>query len=172
MARPVLSSCAATFRWLPITLALDMYLRMIARAPASRSREDRSRREPGSRRAEQTDGDAMAGSIIAGGNGRSRIGALVLAMILLAVRPGVSAERDGVSLPDRQQVNGVTLYLNGVGVRTYSVLQVHIYVAGLYLTHPSSNADQILRSGETKLLSLYFLHDVTAEQARTAWREG
>src|SRR3954453_3614680 len=40
------------------------------------------------------------------------------------------------------------------------------------LTRPNSNADQILRSGETKLLNLHFLHDVTAEQARTAWREG
>lgn len=97
---------------------------------------------------------------------------LLIVIVFLAVRPAASAERDGVFFPDQQEVNGQVLHLNGTAIRTYSVLHVRIYVAGLYLTRPTRDADQILRSGETKLLSIYFLHDVTADQARTAWREG
>ena len=64
------------------------------------------------------------------------------------------------------------LRLNGMGLRTYSILNVHIYVAGLYLENQSRDADRILRSEEMKVLEIRFLHAVTAEQAKKAWQDG
>lgn len=83
-----------------------------------------------------------------------------------------AAELDGVSMPDRQTVHGTQLWLNGIGVRTYSVFFIHIYVAGLYLEQRSDNSEDIVQSKGLKLLVLHFLHDVTADQARRAWQEG
>jgi hypothetical protein len=83
-----------------------------------------------------------------------------------------AAEIDGVQLPASLQIDGKTLQLNGYGLRTYSILGIHIYVAGLYLEHLSTNPDEILRSSETKLVTVRFRHDVSAEKSRNAWREG
>ena len=46
--------------------------------------------------------------------------------------PAQAAELDGMQLPDTVQVEGKTLHLNGFGRRTYSLLRIHIYAAGLY----------------------------------------
>jgi hypothetical protein len=66
------------------------------------------------------------------------------------------AELDGVQVPDALQVDGRTLHLNGYGLRTYSILGIHIYVASLYLEHLSTSAEEIIRSPETKLLLVRF----------------
>ena len=52
-----------------------------------------------------------------------------------------AVDLDGVQLPATQSVGGKTLYLNGYGLRTYSILGVHIYAASLYLEHLSSNPE-------------------------------
>ena len=83
-----------------------------------------------------------------------------------------AAELDGVQVPSTLQANGKTLQLNGFGLRTYSIFGVHIYVAALYLEHLSTDADAILQSTETKLLTVRFVHNVTAEVARESWRKG
>ncbi len=89
-----------------------------------------------------------------------------------AARPADGSELDGVAMPRTRQAAGLTLRLNGIGLRTYSVFHVHIYVAGLYLEQPSSDANGILRSDAAKLLVVHFVHDVTAAQARDAWVSG
>ena len=83
-----------------------------------------------------------------------------------------AADLDGVQLPSTLQADGKTLLLNGIGLRTYSILGIHIYVAGLYLEQFRTNADEILQSPETKLLTIRFKRNVTADQARDAWRKG
>lgn len=75
-------------------------------------------------------------------------------------------------MPDRRVVNGIQMRLNGMGLRTFSVLGIRIYVAGLYLERRSDNADVILHSPEMKLLDIRFLRDVDAEDARKAWQNG
>jgi hypothetical protein len=45
-------------------------------------------------------------------------------------------------------------------------------VAALYLENLSSDAQSVIRSPETKLLTVRFEHDVNEAQARDAWREG
>lgn len=96
---------------------------------------------------------------------------LLMLAILAPVRClAHAAELDGVQLPDTLQADGKILHLNGIGLRTYSIFGLHIYVAGLYLEHPSTDADEILRSPETKLLKIRFMRNVSAEAARNSWR--
>ena len=83
-----------------------------------------------------------------------------------------AAELDGVQVPDTVQVDGKTLHLNGFGLRTYSLLRIHIYAAGLYLERLSTDADEVLASPGTKLLNIRFEHNVSADDAREAWRKG
>ena len=96
---------------------------------------------------------------------------------MLAVTVPVSfaaraAEFDGVQLPDTIEAGGRTLRLNGFGRRTYSILGIHIYIASLYLEHPSTDPAAILRSPETKMLIVRFERSISAEDARKAWRDG
>jgi len=110
-----------------------------------------------------------------GGRRASGLAGLAFALALLApmtARPSAAAELDGVSMPELLQQAGKPLRLNGLGLRTYSVFSVHIYVAGLYLEQPSGDAESILHSDATKLLVIHFVHDVDAERAREAWVTG
>jgi hypothetical protein len=83
-----------------------------------------------------------------------------------------AAQLDGVPIPGQIQAAGKDLLLNGYGLRTYSWLNIHIYVVALYLEQRSTDASVILRSPETRLLTVRFEHDVTADAAQNAWRVG
>jgi hypothetical protein len=99
--------------------------------------------------------------------------ALLIVALLAPIRClAGTAELDGVKLSDTAQVDGKILHLNGIGLRTYSILGIHIYVVGLYLEHPSTDAQAIMRSPETKLLKIRFVCNVGADAARNAWRKG
>jgi Chalcone isomerase-like len=100
---------------------------------------------------------------------RTLILATAIVFVCFAARP---AELDGVQLPDTLQVDGTTFHLNGYGLRTYSILGIHIYFASLYLEHISTNPEEIIQSPETKALLVRFERSVTADQARKAWHEG
>jgi hypothetical protein len=82
-----------------------------------------------------------------------------------------AAELAGVQMPDHKVVEGVPLTLNGMGLRTYSVLNIHIFVAGLFLSEPSHDAEAIMASPEPKLLRFVFLHDVDEQKARNSWEK-
>ena len=69
-------------------------------------------------------------------------------------------------MPDTIQADGKTLHLNGYGLRTYSILGIHIYVASLYLEHLSTDPQKILHSPETKLLTVQFERSVSVEQSQ------
>ena len=101
---------------------------------------------------------------------------LILAATLIffsnGPRPVAAAQLAGVTLPDTATVGTTKLVLNGIGLRTYSVLAIHIYIAGLYLQHPSHDANVILSSPGVKLLHLHFVHNVSANSMRDAWRTG
>jgi hypothetical protein len=86
--------------------------------------------------------------------------------------PVQAVELDGTQVPDTIQVGGKTLYLNGYGIRTWSILGIHIYAASLYVEHLSTDPNEIIESPETKLLSVRFEHAISAHQAREAWRTG
>ena len=97
---------------------------------------------------------------------------LILAVVaLVTLSVAHAANLDGVSMPDMRVVSGTRAHLNGIGLRTFSILGIRIYVAGLYLERRSDNPDAILHSPEMKLLDIRFLRDVDAEDARKAWQE-
>jgi hypothetical protein len=98
--------------------------------------------------------------------------ALAFGIVALTVLSAHAADLDGVSLPEFQTVNGTTLRLNGMGLRTFSVIRVHIYVAGLYLEQRTQNPDAIMQSPGVKLLDIRFLRDVSADDAIDAWKDG
>jgi Chalcone isomerase-like len=97
---------------------------------------------------------------------------LACALIVALAGGAWAATLDGVPVPETVEADGKTLHLNGFGLRTYSILRFHIYVAALYLEHPSADPNAILNSPGTKLLTVSFLHDVSAERARRSWQDG
>ena len=94
-----------------------------------------------------------------------------LAGLLLASHAG-AATMDGVTLPDTYAVEGQTLQLNGIGVRTLTIFSVKIYVAGLYLPAPSHDAGAILKSAAPRVLVLKFLHAGSKADIQKEYREG
>ena len=70
------------------------------------------------------------------------------------------------------QAAGARLVLNGMGLRTFSMFKVGVYVAGLYLEHKAHDPLAILDSSEVKVLDVHFVHDADADRVRAAWREG
>ncbi len=79
-------------------------------------------------------------------------------MLFAACAPGIAATRAGVSMPDSVSVDGILLHLNGMGVRSFTFLEVHGFVAGLYVTEPSRNAATLIAAAGPKLLSIVYVH--------------
>jgi len=96
---------------------------------------------------------------------------ILAAALLVAQSAAHAANLDGAAMPDVREVNGTRMQLNGIGLRTFSMLGIRIYIAGLYLERRSNSPDEILRSPQMKLLEIQFLRDVGAEDARKAWQE-
>ncbi len=101
-----------------------------------------------------------------------RLAPLWLAGLLLA--GPVSAERtlEGVTVPDTRTVNGTTVTLNGLGLRTATFVKVKVYVMALYLETPGSDARSIVDSTGAARIELHMLRDVGAKDMRKAWDEG
>ena len=88
---------------------------------------------------------------------------LSLFVLLALAVSSRAADVDGVPFPEAQQIDGKVLRLNGAGSRTWSLLNIHIYVAGLYLEHPNRDPDAIIHSPEAKLLTFRFQRDIDAK---------
>lgn len=97
---------------------------------------------------------------------------ILATVALISLSVASAADLAGVVMPDIRMSGGTQMQLNGIGLRTYPIVGIQIYVAGLYLERRSDNPDAILHSPEMKLLDIRFLRDVGAEDAREAWRDG
>ncbi len=102
-----------------------------------------------------------------------------LLRILLAVllccwlaSSAAAATLEGVSLPDSYTVDGQSLVLNGIGLRSLTIFHIEAYVAGLYLPRPSHDAPQILASSEPKVILLKFIRGASKERVEQQYREG
>jgi len=81
------------------------------------------------------------------------------------------AELAGVAMPDSITVADRTLKLNGLGLRTK--LFFKIYVGGLYLESPATDAGKAVSSEEAKRVVMHFLYkNVRRDQLVDAWKEG
>lgn len=79
---------------------------------------------------------------------------------------------DGVSFPEHVTEHGQRLTLNGLGIRKATFFRIKVYVAALYLAHPSGDGAAILRADEPSKIVLHFLWHVTTGELRDAWRDG
>lgn len=93
---------------------------------------------------------------------------LLLAALIAA--PAFSAELQGVKVPDTLTVEGKTLQLNGQGLRVKIVFKV--YVASLYLEHPSRNAADILKADEVRRVEMHMLRNLDKKAIVEAIEEG
>jgi hypothetical protein len=99
-------------------------------------------------------------------------GFLALMFTAVATSPAYARQCAGVRMPDTVDVDGTTLHLNGLGIREATVLQVNVYVAGLYVETVSRNANEILGSDTRKRITLRFVHNVSRDEINGALREG
>ena len=95
------------------------------------------------------------------------IAALLLATCMPAMcMPALAATRAGVSMPDTVTVDGALLRLNGMGVRSFTFLEVHGFVAGLYVAQPSHDAATLIDAAGPKLLRIVYVHAAGVERVR------
>jgi hypothetical protein len=92
--------------------------------------------------------------------------------MLIAALLLITATKAGVTLPDSVDVEGHKLVLNGLGVREATVLNVDVYVAGLYLEKKTKNPQAIIEADAPKRLLLRFVRDVDRDDLTNAWKEG
>ena len=91
----------------------------------------------------------------------------------LAGRPASAATIQGVSFPEHFPINGQTLVLNGVGLRTVTIFRVKIYVAGLYLPRQSHSQQDILAMrGNKVIVVMRFIHAGSKADVERQYRKG
>ncbi|PQZ68473.1 hypothetical protein CQ050_14680 [Achromobacter sp. MYb9] len=103
--------------------------------------------------------------------GRSAALSVMLAASLAGV-PALAADRDvaRVRVPEQLSQGGQALVLNGAGVRTKFVVKV--YVAALYTTAKSSDAQAVINSATPRRIRLQLLRDVDSKSLDDALQEG
>jgi Chalcone isomerase-like len=99
---------------------------------------------------------------------------LSLAAVLVAglAAPAAAGEKAGIKMPDKMEVAGKTVTLNGLGLREATILKIDVYVAGLYLETVSSDPAWIVQSNQVKRLILHFKRDVGRKDIVKAWNDG
>lgn len=93
---------------------------------------------------------------------RAALSGMVLAALLCPA--AMAATKAGVTLPDTIQVDGSTLQLNGIGVRSFTILHIRGYVGGLYLRTRSNDVGSILAQPNPKVLTIRYVHAGTQAQ--------
>jgi long-chain acyl-CoA synthetase len=88
--------------------------------------------------------------------------ALVAVSLLSAEGPARAAACGGVTMPPSVSADGITLHLNGLGLREATLLHLDVYVAGLYLPAAERDARRILASDAPRQVRLQLLRDVSA----------
>ena len=83
-----------------------------------------------------------------------------------------AATMGGVTLPDTYPAGGQSLVLNGIGIRTLTIFNVKVYVAGLYVAQRSGDARAIMASPGPKVILLQFLHSASKSDIEKQYREG
>lgn len=95
----------------------------------------------------------------------------LLVLASFGVAAAVAAgELAGVTMPERKNVNGQVLQLNGMGLRKKAVFKV--YVGALYLAQKSSEPAAILAADQPRQMVMHFLRDVGKSRLVEAWKEG
>ena len=98
---------------------------------------------------------------------------VALVLLLAAIVPASLQAREigGVTLPDRIEVDGHSLVLNGAGIRTKFIFDV--YAGGLYLESPCHEAVQVIEKNAPMLVRMHFIYDgISPEKMQHGWQKG
>lgn len=82
-----------------------------------------------------------------------------------------AAECEGVTYPDTTTVDGKTLVLNGMGIRTATVFNVNVYMAGAYVTKKSTSSKELLDLSKPIKVVLTFMRNVSKNKVVGAYQE-
>jgi hypothetical protein len=91
----------------------------------------------------------------------------ILAALLSAAAHGKQCH--GIDFPEHLEVAGSALTLNGLGLRTATILRVSVYVGALYLPQPTHDPTAILDAGTPSELILHFVRNVGSDDIRESW---
>jgi hypothetical protein len=97
---------------------------------------------------------------------------LTITLALSGFGTAVARECKGVDFPERLQVNGTELTLNGLGIRKATFLKVNVYVGALYVTSPTHEPRTLIDPATPAQLVLHFVRNVGVSDLRKAWEEG
>jgi len=95
---------------------------------------------------------------------------LLAAVLAVPTAPVFAGSLSGVNLPDKVDVKGQSLVLNGLGLRKRFVVKV--YVGGLYLPQKNKDAQKILGGDTPHRMVMHFLYGVSKDQMCDAFNEG
>jgi hypothetical protein len=96
--------------------------------------------------------------------------AMTALLALSLTLPAGAASLAGVTLPDKAEVGGQALVLNGLALR--SKFFIKVYVGGLYLPHKEKAAAKVLAEDSPRRMVMHFLYGVSKDQMCEAWQEG
>jgi hypothetical protein len=96
----------------------------------------------------------------------------IFCCLLLSSLSVNAKEIAGVMVQETMQTeDGVVLHLNGAGIR--SKFFFDIYIAELYLEHPSNVAGEVIKNPGRKKIVMHFLYDeVGKDKLIEGWNEG
>ncbi len=100
---------------------------------------------------------------------KSRL-ALTVALSLALAGPAAAGELAGVDMDDTVTAGGSSLKLQGMGLRT--AWGFKIYVAGLYLATPTSDAAAVVRATDAKVVEMAMMRDLAAEKITGGIEDG
>ena len=78
--------------------------------------------------------------------------------------PAPARECGGVSFPERVEVGGTSLQLNGLGLREATAFDVDVFVAALYVQHTAPAAKTLLTRDEPARVVLHFVRATSASR--------
>ena len=84
---------------------------------------------------------------------------------------GAAATKAGVTMADSMEIGGTTVHLNGLGVRSFTLLQIRGYVAGLYLTKPTHDPEVALSEPGAKALVIQYVRGASASQVHDLYMD-
>ncbi len=100
-----------------------------------------------------------------------RIAAFVCAGLVFFAAAAAYRDIAGVKVPAVVNEGGAALQLNGAGVRT-EMMFFKVYVAALYLQHPTRNARQAIASDQIKQIRIVMLRGIGRAELTQAVNEG
>jgi Chalcone isomerase-like len=100
------------------------------------------------------------------------VSSATVAMAQSSIDMPVPSYLEGVHLPSTKEVEGITLFRNGEGVRHFHFLgmSLRIYVAGFWTANRLESLEDVLGCDQPKQMDFTFLRNVGQSRVTAAWQ--